>query len=333
MPLDPTRPDHYAAPARARAEALAARAPRPARIGNVRLGTCSWTDPTLIKSGLFYPPSANNAERRLRHYAEHFDVVEVDSPYYALPTVQAASAWAARTPPGFRFHVKAFAAITGHPVDLKTLPRDLKDALPPGLRGRRRARPDELPPDLVGACWRRFADALEPLTRAQKLAAVLLQFPPWFTATRGNARRLVACRQRLPELPLAVEFRHRSWLDPARRRRVLDLLRDQGMAFVAVDTPAHHDTALQRAVEVTSPDLAVVRFHGRNPDTWSGATTAAERFDHLYEEDELAEWLEPLRRLAGQAAEVHALMNNCAFDAGILGAKNLAALLAEDSRG
>jgi uncharacterized protein YecE (DUF72 family) len=331
MALDPTRRDHYPAERRRRAEALASRAPRPARVGAVRLGTASWTDPTLLQSGLFYPPGATTAEKRLRHYASHFDLVEVDASYYALPTARQAQAWADRTPPGFTFHVKAFASITGHPVDLERLPGDLREALPAGLRRRRRARPDELPPGLTGELRRRFVDALEPLRQAGKLGAILLQFPPWLTATRAAVGQVLACREQLGDLPLAVEFRHASWVDPGRRARVFDLLREHEMAYVAVDTPEVGETSLPPLAEATWPPLAVVRFHGRNRTTWAGRRTAAERFDHLYEEQELASWVRPLLGLSREAGQVHVLMNNCTYDAGVLGAKGLAALLAGSS--
>lgn len=331
MTLDPARTDHFPRDAVEAAEALAARAPTPARVRNIRVGTASWTDPTLVKSGLFYPRGANTPERRLRHYASQFSLVEVDASYYALPTAMQAAAWVARTPDDFVFHVKAFASLTGHGLDLRRLPKDLAEALPKHLQARRRARPEELPDELVRACRARFVAALEPLVQAGKLGAVLLQFPPWFEATRGNARRLAGCRDELGELPLAVEFRHRSWVEPGRRERVLDLLREHRMAHVSVDAPqADADSAMPRSLAVTWPKLAVVRFHGRNKGSWEGRSTAAERFDWLYREEELAEWVEPIEQLAEEAEEVHVLMNNCTYNAGVLNAYGLAALLHED---
>ena len=91
---------------------------------SVRVGTCSWADDSLSK--LWYPPGVSSAEARLRFYADHFDTVEVNSSYYALPTPEMATAWAARTPPGFVFHVKAFAMMTRHPVKVEQLPPELR---------------------------------------------------------------------------------------------------------------------------------------------------------------------------------------------------------------
>lgn len=328
MALDPKDRHHYDPARRAAMEQLSARSPIPARVGNVRIGSASWTDPTLVKSGLFYPKGASTAEKRLRFYASQFSLVEVDASYYALPTPDQARAWVARTPDDFVFDIKAFSAITGHPVELRSLPKDLKAEVPAKLANRRRAHPRELGQELVQATHARFIDAVEPLRRAGKLGMVLLQFPPWFTATRGNARWITGCRERLPGLPLAVEFRHRSWVDPSRWQRVRDMLRDCDMSHVAVDTPGGFDTALPPLVEVTRPELAVVRFHGRNRATWEGgAATAAERFDHLYDEAELKSWVAPIQRLSGEAEQVHVLFNNCTYDAAQLSGYGIAALL------
>ena len=333
MALDPLTRDHYPRDRDEAARALAERSPIPARVGNVRFGSASWTDPTLVRSGLFYPRGASTAEKRLRYYASRFSMVEVDACYYALPTVAQARAWVERTPDDFRFDIKAFSAMTGHPVELRALPRELAEGLPKRLKGRKKARVAELPDDLVEACWTRFLEVIEPLSAAGRLGAVLLQFPPWFTATRGNARRIADCRARLGDLPGAVEFRHRSWLDDSRWSRVLDLLRDQGMSYVAVDAPRGFETALPPNRAVTNTRLAVVRFHGRNRATWEGGgSTAAERFDYLYDPRELQEWTDGIRELSEEAEEVHIVMNNCTYDAAQLGAYNIAALLQESVR-
>jgi len=332
MALDPTARDHFD-PARVTAmRTLAGRSPIPARVGNVLVGSASWTDPTLVKSGLFYPRGTSTADKRLRYYASRFSMVEVDASYYALPTPAQARAWVERTPPGFVFNVKAYAAITGHSMDLRALPKDLKEELPRSFVNRRRARPRDLPAPLVDACHTRFVDALQPLVEAGKLGAVLLQFPPWLTCTRGAVRTLAACRDRLGDLPLATEFRHRSWVDPGRWDRVRDVLAGLEMSYVAVDSPGGFDTTLPPLAAVTNRRLAMVRFHGRNRDAWEGGgDTAAERFDWLYSQPELAQWVQPLRELSGEAETVHAVFNNCTYDAAQLNGYGIAALLNESS--
>src|SRR5438045_1381850 len=120
------------------------RGPFPARVGNIRLGTASWTEKTLVASRTFYPPVANTAERRLRYYARHFPLVEVDATYYALPSAEHARAWAERTPADFAFAAKAHAALTRHPLQPLRLDKDLPRAIGRRLPEKRRLYPPEL---------------------------------------------------------------------------------------------------------------------------------------------------------------------------------------------
>ena len=146
-------------------------------MGQVRVGTASWTDRTLIESG-WYSPEADTPERRLRYYARQFSLVEVDATYYALPAEQTAALWAARTPPAFTFNVKAFSLFTGHPAPVAALPKDLRPAAE--KTGKDRVYFKDLGPAVADAAWQRFSAALEPLRSAGKLGAILLQFPLWF---------------------------------------------------------------------------------------------------------------------------------------------------------
>ncbi len=155
----------------------------------------------------------------------------------------------------------------------------------------------------------------------------MLQFPPWFQATRGNARRIEALAARLEGVPLAVEFRHRSWLADERSVRVVDLLKAHRIAYVGVDEPDVAQGGVPPVTFVTNPKLAVVRFHGQNARGWHGGASVAERFDYLYSPAELQAWVEPVRRLAAQAERVHAVFNNCVRNYAVVNAKGLAALL------
>jgi uncharacterized protein YecE (DUF72 family) len=305
--------------------------PVPARVGNVRVGTASWTERTLLESRAFYPPAANTPERRLRYYAQHFAVVEVDSSYYALPSVRNAAAWAERSPADFRFGMKAYAALTGHPVELRRLDRDLQAALGAELRRKMRAYPHDLPPDVLAEIRARFAAALAPLAAAGKLGYVLFQMPPWFGPTRGHARLLEALPRELPGATIAVEFRQAGWLAPERRARTLDLLRAAGLVYVSVDEPQGTRASVPPVAEATSDALAVVRFHGRRRDTWTrpGVGTT-ERFRYQYGPAELAEWVPRIRALARRTREVHVLMNNCHGHSAVQNAKELAAQLAAE---
>src|SRR5258708_6606212 len=145
-----------------------------AGMGQVRVGTASWTDRTLISSG-WYPPEADTPERRLRYYARQFPLVEVDATYYALPAEQTAAAWAARTPARFTFNIKAFSLFTQHPTRVAALPADLRPAAEKA--GKDRVYLKDVDPAVAVQAWDRFLAALEPLREAGKLGTILLQFP------------------------------------------------------------------------------------------------------------------------------------------------------------
>jgi uncharacterized protein YecE (DUF72 family) len=293
-----------------------------------RVGTASWTDPTLIDSDAFYPASAKTAEDRLRFYAAQFDTVEVDSTYYALPSERNSHLWVARTPDSFLFHFKAFALLTTHPAETNRLPKVLRELLTPEERAKRRLSAPT--PDVLDLSFRMFTQALEPLREAGKLGYLVFQFPPWFTATRKNARHIEAVRERLPAHRIAIEFRHASWLAPERRERAFDLLRSHDLAYVIVDEPQVSD-AVPAVCEVTS-DQVYVRFHGRNADNWTKkGISVAERYQYLYSERELGDWAKRLRDLG--ASTSHVIFNNCYANFGVMNATTMKQLLGSRGSG
>jgi uncharacterized protein YecE (DUF72 family) len=308
------------------------RGPIPARIGNVCIGTASWTEKTLLASRTFYPPAANTAERRLRYYARHFPVVEVDATYYALPSAENARAWVERTPGDFVIGVKAYAALTQHAVEPARLDRELKGELSPDLRAKRNVYPRDLPTGVLDELWRRFVVALAPLREAGKLGYLLFQMPKWFAPTRESHAYLETLAPRVAGSQVAVEFRQAGWMTPERQARTLDFLRRNGLAYVSVDEPQGTRSSVPPLAAATSDDISVVRFHGRKQATWDrpGVTTT-ERFGYLYGTDELREWVPRVRDLAGHARRVHVLMNNCYRDHAVANAKDLAGLLAAEA--
>ncbi len=294
--------------------------------GRILTGTCSWTDKTLIESG-FYPPPVRTAAERLRFYAESFSLVEVDATFYAPPSEQNARLWVERTPPGFTFDIKAFSLLTTHATQERTLPPPLPSLLPSEVRDRGRLYLRDLPTDLQEAVWELHRRALAPLSENGKLGVVLFQFPYWFRKNRQNVAYLETVARELAGFRVAVEFRGGGWMDPDHERSTLDILERLSFSYVCVDEPQGFASSTPPVVAATS-EIAVVRFHGRAADLWEKKTTsAAERFRYLYTEDELREWAPRVRTLAEQASEVHALMNNCYRDYGIVNARQLAALL------
>lgn len=294
----------------------------------IRVGTASWTDPTLIKCKCFYPPGAKTPEARLRFYASRFNVVEVDSSYYAMPSVDNAILWAKRTPDDFKFNVKAFRAFTLHQTPLKALPSEMRDEIADLADEKENVRWERLPAEPREALWSRFEDALKPLKDAGKLGHILLQLPPWVMKKSGNMRHIAECAERLDAYTIAIEFRHRSWLDDANRREVLAFLREQNVPMVIVDEPQGFPNSIPTMWDATSPDMAVVRFHGRNKGTWNKRSiTAAERFNYLYAEEELKEFVDPVQKLVTKVKETHVLFNNCYEDKGVRNAQTFQELL------
>jgi Protein of unknown function DUF72 len=137
-----------------------------ANLESVRVGTCGWTDPTLIKARTFYPAGANTAEERLRYYASQFPIVEVDATSYALPRQEQAGLWVERTPPDFVFNVKAYSLLTHHPTMAKTVPADLRESILPEHRGKQRLYPNHLAAEASrksgGASPRRYCHWIRP---------------------------------------------------------------------------------------------------------------------------------------------------------------------------
>ena len=274
-------------------------------MAEVRVGTCSWADQSLVKH--WYPRGVSSSEARLRYYAERFDTVEVDSTFYRLPEEDYAAKWAERTPDGFVFHVKAFGVMTRHPVRLEQLPPDLREGVATDERG----RVDRPPRELRAEVFARFLGALEPLRAAGKLGGILLQFPPYIVFRQSSIDYLAWAREQLAGHDVLVEFRHRSWLDDENRAETLWLLEELGATHVIVDAPKTEAKNLVPTVLALTSPLLYVRFHGRNAATWNiRGRSAAERFDYLYSDDELAEWADAARELAAPTQQAFAFFNN-----------------------
>jgi uncharacterized protein YecE (DUF72 family) len=222
----------------------------------IRLGTSGWDYPEW--SGRVYPRSG--ASDRLRFYSGMFPIVEINTTFYRLPPPSVAASWARRTPARFRFAAKFPQTITH---DLRLVGADAELA--------------------------RFLAVLSPLRDAGKFAAALLQLPPSLPFDPTTVRAFYASLPR--DLPVAVEFRERSWLTPASYA----LLREFGLAHVVIDGPH-----LPSVLEVTGP-FAYVRWHGRGDPLW---------YDYTYSAAELAAWVPRIRALAETVPVVYGFFNN-----------------------
>ncbi len=301
----------------------------------VRVGISSWTDAALLEEGTFYPRRSMTAEARLRFYAGVFDVVEVNSAYYAIPDVRTVVRWVERTPPGFVFHVKAYALLTGHHPRPQSLPAELQRLVPPAARRTRRGEVDAsaFPAEAVDEAFRLFRAAVTPLATAGKLGYVLFQLAPWVRFHHRWLDYLSALPDRLPGWRLAVELRDRTWF-PDHAVETLEALRRAGLAHVVVDAPLTVN-AIPRVVTSTAP-TAVVRLHGRNAEGWlrqlrGEEPTVREKYDYLYTEEELRALVPEVEALAREAEEVFISFNNNNRDYPVRNALTMKRLLGQPS--
>jgi len=294
---------------------------------DIHVGTASWTDPTLLASGRFYPPDATTPERRLRHYASCFSLVEVDASYYRLPDPATAWRWAQRTPDDFIFNVKAFRLFTGHATPLDAFPADIRRALPASDKAARYYR--DVPADLRDELWRRFALAVEPLRMAGKLGALHFQFPPWVRRDPRSIAHVEQCARQAEEHTMAIEFRDASWFAGDAAAHTLAWERELGAAHVVVDSPVGVPNTAPAVWETTHPELAVVRLHGRNAEAWNARTQASSgRFMYEYSPEELEELARRIARLSRTISQTHVVLNTNYEDQGMRNAANLKSTLA-----
>ena len=290
----------------ATASRAAATAPRPRLAAEPHPDRhLSWTDPTLVKDGNFYPPGAKTAEKRLRFYASQFPLVEVDSTYYFPPSEKNSVLWIERTPADFTFNIKAYSLLTNHPTQPESLYKDLQRGAPRGADARSGASTARSSPTRsVDEVWERFRDALMPLHSAGKLGAVLFQFPQWFVISRKNKAYIEECAERLPDYRVAVEFRHKTWMEERNVEETLSFLEEREPAATCASTCPRGSTRASRRSPRRPPTISrwcastgAIRRRGR-----PRARRATERFRYDYSQEELAEWVPRIEGLAARRA-------------------------------
>lgn len=250
----------------------------------ITICTCSWTEKTLIQSGEFYPKNIKTAEGRLRYYANHFNTVEVDSTYYAIPDRRNTYLWVERTPEDFIFHIKVYGALTGHGIEPKTLPKDIFNLLPEKDKSEGRIYIKET--SILKVIAERFLDSLKPLIKSSKLGLLVFQFPPWFQYRTSNLDYILTCKELMDGLKVAIEFRHGSWLEPDRRDSVFHFLRKYQLTYITADEPQYGNFATIPFIPQLTTDIAYFRFHGRNKENWlKKGIEATLRFSYLYSDD------------------------------------------------
>jgi uncharacterized protein YecE (DUF72 family) len=248
----------------------------------IYIGVTGWGDHDSL-----YPGQISSRDK-LKAYAGHFPIVEVDSAFYAIQPKRNAEKWVNETPSTFQFIVKAYQGMTGH------------------MRG-------EIPFENKQAMFRAFKESLEPYIESNKLAMILFQFPPWFKCIRENVEYLRWCKHEMGDIPCALEFRHQSWFVSQYRQKTLDFLTSEKWIHSICDEPQSGEGSIPTVLKVTTPDKVLVRFHGRNVHGWQKRNAEdwrEVRYLYRYNQQELQEWADSIRELANDTKDVYLLFNN-----------------------
>jgi uncharacterized protein YecE (DUF72 family) len=279
-------------------------------MSNIYVGTSSWADHSLVDSGLFYPQEVKTPAARLSYYSERFPIAEIDSSYHYFPTRKNLNLWLNNTPPGFVFDIRAFSMFTGHPSPPRSLPRSIREEHDELANHKGNLYLHHLQEDVAEKLWDIFLSDVRTIESAGKLGVILFQFPPWFHPNKENFEYLLTCREHFPEHQIAAEFRSGDWFSENNLEGTLAFLKQYRIALVCVDEPQGLKTSVPPAAEVTS-SVGMVRFHGRNTENWEKkGIPAEERFNYLYNEEELTEWVPRVRKMAELADKVHIIFKN-----------------------
>ena len=292
--------------------------------GTIVVGTSSWADPGFVEH---WYPRGMQARDRLQWYAERFEAVEVNSSFYAVPALKTVARWAEVTPGRFTFDVKLHRLLSRHAAGVDSLPPGpLRESAETNDRGR-----VLLTPELEAALADEVLDAVRPLEEAGKLGPFLLQLTPAFSPGKHELAELDGLVERFRGHRLAIELRHRGWVEGERAASTFEWYADRGLAFVCVDAPPGDEVPIMPPVDAaTSSEVAYMRCHGRNTEGYLTGRSVAERFDWEYDDGELREIAGRAGELAEQAAEVHVMFNNNARDAAPRAASRFRALIGQD---
>jgi uncharacterized protein YecE (DUF72 family) len=276
--------------------------------GKILIGTASWSDPGFVQR---WYPKGMRASERLGWYAQHFELVEVNSTFYSVPDLRMVERWCAVTPDGFTFDVKLHQLFSFHSTAAKLLPADLQQRAETDAKGRVKRTP-ALEESLIEA----FLHSMAILHSAGKLGVLLLQLSPAFSPRKHKLGELEHLIEILRDYPLAIEFRNRNWAIGNQLSETVEFLKRHRVIFVNVDAPAaEHFTIIPSDLnEITNPHLAYLRLHGRNARAYLTGKTVAARFDYDYTDDEIGEVAERSKKLARATRELHVIFNNNNLD-------------------
>jgi uncharacterized protein YecE (DUF72 family) len=291
--------------------------------GKILVGTASWTDPGFVER---WYPKKMAAHERLAWYAQHFEMVEVNSTFYSVPDARTVERWCATTPDDFIFDVKLHQLFSFHSTPAKLLPPELQRLARTDAKGKVSASAS-----LRDALLDFFLRPMSILRSAGKLGVFLLQLSPAFSPRKHELNELEPLIEKLVDHPLAIEFRNRDWVVGDQQRSTIDFLRKRNVGFVNVDAPAsdHFSVVPSELNEITNPNFSYLRLHGRDAKAYLTGKTVASRFNYDYSEREIAEVADRSRKLAQDAKDVHVVFNNNNLDYAPRAATRLRTALAQ----
>ena len=294
--------------------------------GRILVGTASWTDPGFVER--WYPKGMPAADR-LPWYAQHFEMVEVNATFYSVPDPRMVERWVHSTPDEFTFDVKLHQLLSRHSTAAKMLPPALQKRANIDAKGKVQLRPQ-----IEEAVAREFLKPIELLRSAGKLGVLLLQLSPAFSPRKHQLEELRPLLELLAGHKVAIEFRNRNWAQGEQLEELLAFLRKHSAALVSVDTPAEeHFTIMPPELdEITNPEFAYLRLHGRDAHAYTTGKTVAARFNYDYSDDEIEEIAERSKKLAKKAPEAHIVFNNNTHDYAPHAALRLRAALKQISK-
>ncbi len=277
-------------------------------IDRILIGTASWSDPGFVER---WYPKKMPAHERLAWYAQHFEMVEVNSTFYSVPDGRTVERWCAATPNNFVFDVKLHQLFSFHSTQLKLLPPALQRLASTDAKGK-----VNVSPALRDALLEIFVATMSILKSAGKLGVFLLQLSPVFSSRKHELGELEPIISGLRDHSLAIEFRNRNWVVGDQLKSTTDFLRERKVGFVNVDTPAaeHFSIVPSELNEVTNSEFSYLRLHGRDAKAYLTGKTVAKRFDYDYSNDEIEDVAKRSRKLADEAKTLHVVFNNNNLD-------------------
>lgn len=276
--------------------------------GSILVGTASWSDPGFVER---WYPKKMAAHERLAWYAQHFEMVEVNSTFYSVPDPRTVERWCAATPNGFIFDVKLHQLFSFHSTNTKLLPPELQRTAQTDAKGKVTATPV-----LRDALLRSFLRPMSILQSAGKFGVFLLQLSPAFSPRKHELDELTPLIEQLRDYSLAIEFRNRSWVVGDQLQSTADFLHKHQAGFVNVDAPTsdHFSIVPSDLNEITNHSFSYLRLHGRNAKAYLTGKTVAARFNYDYSDAEISEVAKRSKKLARDVKAVHVVFNNNNLD-------------------